>query len=1153
MRATWLCLVYLGCGTEPVSWSEHPPVDDWPDLSIAPFTTGLASDAGTESTDAAAPPIERPGEIDIKIGQAAQGSELDADALGDVRSVADRWADFDSERHRIGQAIHLMMDFPYQSWAGEGSWVHLVALDTELQPIDGAEVFLDRELIGRTEEHGTLVFRKRPELEASSQSHILTVRHLEKVRTVSFSSYARTQSFEATTVYAYTDRGVYQPGRTIHLRALAWRLRGEYRARANHELSVELQGPDGQLVGGGSARTNDWGVALLDLPLPLHAPEGTYKLVVSSGGEQMESRIQVRRFVAPVIRIEHDLPRFLTPAVQNLPFELRLAYVDGGTFEQANIDIVLKVDGHDAAELQRHVTGIGPHRFQIDEAALEIVRRMARRNRRATPAVKVEVRVRDALGAEERLVRDIRYEDNPYKATIELDKTRYATGDPVAAMVRLVDLDDVPVRGSLIKLVLPGGRRLQMNTDDSGVALFRFNMPRNGGGEEIWASTADVEDLVSATLPSGAPLPMRSSVEDTVIPEGEMIDVLVRFPLDVVPHEEVVHADVVDSSGAIVDSFLIPVDRSGPVPTARTQVSATSWGSMLLTLFSLGRRGNDIGLLSDGQNLVVQPGKTLEITLNGLPESAAPSDVIEADVLVTRNGEPTDAIIGASIVDSAVLALLDPFERAPTDRFYNPERKVLASTGAQTLTWPVVARTWGADRYDIGWPPRFGYHDGKPPAAPPGRWRAPTDVNNGLLQGGTGSSFGFGGLGLSGTGMGGGGTGEGTIGLGNLGTIGHGGGGGTGSGYGRGAGGLRGRSHRRRVPRRPPPTRIILRTDFAETSLWAPTLHTDGGRMHLESELPDAITEQQLMLLASDRNGGIALRRATIPVRQDVQVRASMPATLSVGDVVEVPVVVRNRGSRTVEATVEFASDDLDIRGGAQSVEVAAHEATAVKFTVQAQRAGSITVRAQARVGETLDVEQRQVQVRPRGVPTRRYARGIASAGEEMRTEVHIAGDGYDIVRLGITMPNGVPIVQGALEFAQRPVGPDAAASHGLALAAAWTYLKRTEQLSAAAERELSTRLNEIAMALVSGQHSDGGFGWRFASGHRASGQPASGQEPPRSSPYVSISVLEALIELQDAGAMVPRLRAAECESLCTRAGGSQRFGRCGRHRNLAG
>ena len=58
-------------------------------------------------------------------------------------------------------SLHLVVDAPYQSWAGEGTFVHVLALDRRFRPAHGAEVFLDGRHIGTMDANGTLAYRRR--------------------------------------------------------------------------------------------------------------------------------------------------------------------------------------------------------------------------------------------------------------------------------------------------------------------------------------------------------------------------------------------------------------------------------------------------------------------------------------------------------------------------------------------------------------------------------------------------------------------------------------------------------------------------------------------------------------------------------------------------------------------------------------------------------------------------------------------------------------------------------------------------------------------------------------------------------------------------------------------------------------------------------
>ena len=145
----------------------------------------------------------------------------------------------------------------------------------------------------------------------------------------------------------------------------------------------------------------------------------------------------------------------------------------------------------------------------------------------------------------------------------------------------------------------------------------------------------------------------------------------------------------------------------------------------------------------------------------------------------------------------------------------------------------------------------------------------------------------------------------------------------------------------------------------------------------------------------------------------------------------------------------------------------------------------------------------------------------MASAGRAVETDVTIDASRYEVVRLEVALPNGVPVIHGLDRLEGVADGPGFAASQALSLAAVWRYLERTGQLHDAARASLRVRLDAIALALVSAQNRDGGFGLRFSregivsDGFTASaGSAADG--------YVSVYALEALRELREVGAMVP-------------------------------
>jgi hypothetical protein len=1038
------------------------------------------------------------------------------------------------------ERLHVVLDAPYQSWADEGTFVHLVVLTPDFRPAAGAEIYLFERLIGTADEHGAFAFRREPS-HFDGGAGLLVARHGGLSRRVRYDAGSRTSSFEAVTIYGYTDRGIYEPGDTALFRAIAWRLRGEYVALPDHELELELVDDREQIVSGASVTTDEWGIAETPFPIPATLADGPYRLRVRSGEEVAESRLVVQRFVAPVIAMDHDLPRYLARTREELTANVSLRYFAGGDVGAVHLALVAKNGATEIARVERDVSGPGPHALVFDaETLARVLASLGGRGNSERSTLALDLIATDEHQRTDTIHRFVDVVPNPYMVAVEVDRTRYQVGDPVNVMVRATERDGVPVRDRDVVLQIDRRTRLTAHTDADGVARFTFAMLTHGAPLEAFLS--DVREPVGeAELPSPVSVPMLSAVPSTVVASGEEIDVHVLFPSDVRPVEGVVHADVVDSSGAIIHSSLVPIVDAGGRPEAQSRIVAPSWGSMLLTLWCVARRGSSIGVVTDGQSLVVTPGATLTVTLGGLPERAGPGDEIDAQIEVRdREGALHEAILGVSVADRAVLSLLDPFERAPVDRFYNPERKVLASTGAQTLTWPWVSRTWGEDRTDIGWPGTFGFHAGRDPqpsrlnpgeeatfdAIPPSSYAAygtdPMSALGALMGDQIGGNFGFGGLGLSGTGMGGGGTGEGTIGLGNLGTIGHGAGTGTGSGYGSGAGalGVLGQmagawngptSPYGEEPPAAQPTTIVLRTEHDETSLWLPRLVAHGGQAQIHARLPESITEEEISVLATDRAGGIALARVRVPIAQELFARSDLPPSVSEGEALDVNVAAENHGSApmAIELALE-AIDPTEAARGSITVEGEPRRATlapggtlTARYVVTGHAPGQARYRVRARAGSFEDVDERDVYVEPVGEPAIEPHTGLVANGT-YRTRLELAEDDRAReIRLGVVFPTVAPALASVDElFALAPWGPDPAASQVMGAAAAYRYLVLTDRFDPVVHGETVDRLRRTGDRIRAAQGFDGGFGWHWSNG--------------QSAPFVTVHVLEAMLELRD-------------------------------------
>ena len=1069
----------------------------------------------------------------VLIGTQIKGKDL---------SFADEGGKFDGH-------LNIVIDTPYQIWSAMGTYIHLAIYDPKFKAAKEAVVYMDGKAIGRADKTGTFVFSEATNpAKGYGNSHSLDVVYTKGGKkyhgNVAFNAYPRTQGFEVASIFVYTDRGVYNPGQTIHIRAIGWGLKDDFHPLENKQLEFLLKNDRGQVVAGGGVETDKWGIAHMDIPLPENAPEGRYKLHANYERESAKADLRIERFTPPVIEIKHTLGRFLTKDIKELNFDVNLGYFGGGTFKSGKVEISVKARGKIAYETKKEVKGKGPHKFVIDKDALKKIRSGLNEN----DNVQVKITVTDEYKRRDEIKRDMRYTSNPYTVVVEMDKDQYSTGEVAHIMIRAADLDKVPARDKEIRLEIDGKTHKE-KTDNNGIAKFDIKVPKKYVTGNVYI--AEIKNPVAyATINWIQQRPMSSEIPAGYVKEKQKTDIVIRFPTDFVPKEEVVHIDIVDSSGALIGAALIPVKKSGSKYVAKGAFPAPAWGSMLLTIFCVGAKGKEpIGLLTDGQNLPVVPNRELVIDFAGVPSKMAPGETVKINAIVKNaKGVKINAAVGVSIVDEAVISMLDPMEKTPMDKFYNPQFKVLSTTGSKILTWPVVTRNWGSHRYDIALPP-FGFRaggqnvhahqynkqapvaskkDGKKPSKK--KYKKEKMSKMGVM----------GSIGTGGSGKGGGGMGYG-VGM---------------DAVAKSASAPATSSFEASIPMeemadesaaydyeddmdgayagpadkkardtggKGPKTKITIRTNFAETSLWSPSMEARKGKLSFASKLPDSITTQTVTLVASDDKGAVGMARKKIDVVQDLYVRSNLPATLTVGDSVEVFVMVKNLTGKKVSAKVSLESEALTIVGHSKKKVTAPAGGVGVAgFVVKPKKAGKALYEVKAEGAKFTDVERREIFVRPVGVPDLITAKGTLKKGKSFKAKIKVSDkDQYLYSFVNVSFPTSVPMIQGMEHILGQPGGAiDFVSSKALITAMVYQYLVKNAKNEEAIE-QLKPFLQQLMAALLMTQGSDGGWGWHFPLLRSAvEGKPE--VLVIKSNPYMTAQSIEGLVEMKRAGLPVP-------------------------------
>lgn len=126
----------------------------------------------------------------------------------------------------------------------------------------------------------------------------------------------RTHLVDRSLVLLTTDKLLYQPGQTMHIRAVT--MDRQRHPVANDEMEITVKDPAYQVVFQGNASSSAHGVGFVDWKIPGEQKLGSYEVMVQSSQHASEDRRAAR------VRISrYDLPEFRVTAKPDRPYYLQ--------------------------------------------------------------------------------------------------------------------------------------------------------------------------------------------------------------------------------------------------------------------------------------------------------------------------------------------------------------------------------------------------------------------------------------------------------------------------------------------------------------------------------------------------------------------------------------------------------------------------------------------------------------------------------------------------------------------------------------------------------------------------------------------------------------------------------------------------------------
>jgi hypothetical protein len=465
---------------------------------------------------------------------------------------------------------------------------------------------------------------------------------------------------DAASILLTTEKPIYQPGQTIHVRALALD-RASHRADAGRNLTFEIEDSRGNKVFKKSTTTDKFGVAAAEFSLADEVNLGTYHLRALMGDSSAPSNtaelaLNVERYVLPKFKVAVDFtekdnkPRRDYRPGDHVTGTVHANYFFGKPVDHA--ETTIKVSGMDVAVFEAASTtgktgNDGTYHFDLRLPAYFAGRPLSQGAARAL----VEATVKDSA---------------------EHAETR---GEPITISQSSLLITAVPEGGALIPHLenqifllssypdgtpastsltvhIAGARDQQVSTDSGGVAVIHL-VPDSGGA----SLRVEADDHRGSRATANIPLQTRDGTDQVLLRTSRaIVKAGDRIPLKVLSTRAhgSAYVDIVRNGQTILTRDLDLQNGQADLTLTATPDMA---GTLDINAYLFGR---DAQPIADHRLIFVQPADELKIETTTDAAVYRPGADARIRFRVTnQRGDGVSAAVGLQVVDEAVFALAE--------------------------------------------------------------------------------------------------------------------------------------------------------------------------------------------------------------------------------------------------------------------------------------------------------------------------------------------------------------------------------------------------------------------------------------------------------------------------------------------------------------
>jgi hypothetical protein len=457
-----------------------------------------------------------------------------------------------------------------------------------------------------------------------------------------------------------TEKPIYQPGQTIHVRALAFD-RANHEATADRKLTFVVEDSRGNKVFKKMTQTDKFGIASAEFELADEVNLGTYHLRALLGegdapANTAEIALNVERYVLPKFKVAVDFAgndkkakRGYRPG-DHVTGTVQAHYFFGKPVDNAEITVkasTMDVSVVVVGSVQGRTDHDGTFHFDLQLPPYFAGRLLSQ----GAARVLIEATVKDSADHAETRGEPITVSDSPLLITAVPEGGTLVPNLENLVFI-LTSYPDGTLASASLKVNAAGTREQQVTSDDGGVSVVRINP---GAGIESLKIEADDKEGNHAS--STVQLQSRQGEDQILLrTEHAVYHAGDRIALKVfsTKNRGTAYVDIVKDGQTVLTRDLDIEDGQAELSLTATPDLA---GTVDFNAYLFGRNARPVG---DHRLVFVQPADELKIeTVADAPVYKPGAEARVRFRVTNSRGEGVTAAIGLQVVDEAVFALAE--------------------------------------------------------------------------------------------------------------------------------------------------------------------------------------------------------------------------------------------------------------------------------------------------------------------------------------------------------------------------------------------------------------------------------------------------------------------------------------------------------------